>query len=486
MYPPFNHNDNENNNSNLTNPNSSAENRSNTNPYQAGNGGNYTQWQGNNYRYVRPPQQPVPPGHNSSYGWQRPPQQPEFVRAEVVPKKKSKGKKTAVKVLAGFMACLMISAGSIFGFVQLVNNGTIQLKSSSDSTAPAFTINKVIDSTTKATNTSTTGQLTLQAIAQKVIPSVVCIQNYQVTRNARFTQGFLAGNDTNNGTDSDNSTVSPASEGSGIITTSDGYIITNAHVVADATSLKVILSNGTKYEAKLIGSDNVTDLAVVKIDATGLTPAEFGSSDDLKVADTVMAVGNPGGMEFNSSVTVGYVSALNREITNSETGYTMKCIQTDAAINPGNSGGALVNMYGQVIGINSSKIVATGYEGLGFSIPINLAQPVISNLKQYGYVKDRAVLGISGQFIDNVTARFYNLPTGMYVSSVTSSEVTKAGIKKGDVITKIDNKAVTSQNVITAVVTAKKPGDTVTLSVTSALTGESFTATVKLTQATGK
>jgi serine protease Do len=288
------------------------------------------------------------------------------------------------------------------------------------------------------------------------------------------------------GTAEQDGSVQPASEGSGIIATSDGYIITNDHVVSGASSLKVILSDGKKYEAKLIGSDNVTDLAVIKINATGLPAAEFGSSDDLKVADTVMAVGNPGGMEFNSSVTIGYVSALNREITNSETGYTMKCIQTDAAINPGNSGGALVNSSGQVVGINSSKIVATGYEGLGFSIPINVAQPIISDLKQYGYVKDRAVLGISGQFIDSMTARFYDLPTGMYVNSINSSAVTAAGIKKGDVITKIDGKELTSDNTLTSYITTKKPGDTVTLNVQNSLTGENFTAKVKLSQATGK
>jgi serine protease Do len=199
-----------------------------------------------------------------------------------------------------------------------------------------------------------------------------------------------------------------------------------------------------------------------------------------------MAVGNPGGLEFNSSVTIGYVSALNREITNSDTGYTMKCIQTDAAINPGNSGGALVNMKGQVIGINSSKIVATGYEGLGFSIPIDEAQPVISELKQYGYVKDRAVLGITGQYLDSTTSRFYGLPTGMYVASITSSAVSNAGIQKGDIITKINGAAVSSQTTITSLIASKKPVDTVTLSVTRSLTGQTFTATVKLSQATGK
>ena len=478
MYTPFDHENKDNGSANNESYGSGSYNGGNN-----GNPENPTDWEGSTYHTVRPQ---IPPQTPPAYSWERPAAQPQnFVQTDYKPAKKPhKGKKIFVKALAGVMACVMISAGSIFGFTALVNNGTIKLNTGSGSSSnPAFTVTKLVDNSAKSTSTATGSQLTLQEIAQKVIPSVVCIQNYQVGQNAQYT---LGGQNGNSAAGEDNGAVSPASEGSGIVATSDGYIITNAHVVADATSLKVVLSNGTTYAAKLIGSDSVTDLAVIKIEATGLTPAEFGSSDDLKVADTVMAVGNPGGMEFNSSVTVGYVSALNREITNSETGYTMKCIQTDAAINPGNSGGALVNMYGQVIGINSSKIVATGYEGLGFSIPINVAQPVISDLKQYGYVKDRAVLGISGQFIDAVTSRFYNLPTGMYVNTVTSSEVTSAGIKKGDVITKIDSKDVTSQNVITSVVTSKKPGDTVTLSVTSAITGESFTATVKLSQATGK
>ena len=335
-----------------------------------------------------------------------------------------------------------------------------------------------------------------------MVPSVVCIQNYQVVQDTGYSFGGFSfgggsgdnGNNGNgennggsNGDGSDQSAVSPVSEGSGIIATSDGYIITNAHVVSGASSLKVILSDGKTYQAKLIGSDNVTDLAVIKIEATGLPVAQFGSSSDLQVADTVMAVGNPGGMEFNSSVTIGYISALNREITNTDTGYTMKCIQTDAAINPGNSGGALVNMEGQVVGINSSKIVATGYEGLGFAIPIDVAQPIISQLKEYGYVKDRAVLGITGQYVDSMTARFYGLnTTGVYVASVTSQAVSSAGVQKGDVITKIDDKTVTSMNTITALIATKKPGDTVTLTVTRPLSGQNFTASVKLSQATGK
>ncbi len=440
---------------------------------------NQTEWQGDSYHSA--------PRSSPSYSWEQPPQKPPKAFFEAKPVKKHKGgKKIFLKAVAGVLACLMISGGSIFGFTQLVNNGYVKLSTSDKSTSSAaFTITKLVNaSNTAASGTAST--LTLQEVAKKVVPSVVCIQNYQITQNSRYTMGGTAGGSAGNTTTNEDSSVSPTSEGSGIVATSDGYIITNAHVVSGASSLKVILSSGKKYEAKLIGSDSVTDLAVIKINATGLTAAEFGSSSDLQVADTVMAVGNPGGMEFNSSVTVGHVSALNREITSSDTGFTMKCIQTDAAINPGNSGGALVNSYGQVVGINSSKIVATGYEGLGFAIPINYAQPIISDLKQYGYVKDRAVLGITGQFIDSMTSRFYGLPAGMYVNTVTSSAVTSAGIKKGDVITKIDGSDVSSENSITTVVMNKKPGETVTLNVTRSLTGESFTAKVKLSQSTGK
>ena len=465
---------------------------------------NGTIWEGSSYHYYRSPEDVEKPGQNGGYRSQLPYR--TYVGSVVEEKPK---KHTFRKILAGVLACMVVSAGSVAGFAALVENGVVKFGSSSAGTSPVFTIAKNGTSSSAAaatTNTATAGELTKQQAAQKVIPSVVCIQSFSnKTRTTAYENGaangtaffsFGNGDGNNDGSNSSNSSdsgnsdggtaVSPTSEGSGIIATSDGYIVTNAHVVSDASTLKVILSSGKTYEAKLIGSDSVTDLALIKIDATGLTAAEFGSSDDLKVADTVMAVGNPGGEEFSSTVTVGYVSALNREITNSETGYTMKCIQTDAAINPGNSGGALVNMKGQVVGINSSKIVATGYEGLGFSIPINTAQPIISELKSYGYVKDRAALGITGQYLDSVTARFYNMPTGMYVASVSSSSISAAGIQKGDIITKIDGKTVSSQSTITAVVTSKKPGDTVTLSVSRPLSGQTFTATVKLTQATGK
>ena len=396
----------------------------------------------------------------------------------------SRGAKLATKIVAGVLCCALVSAASVGGFAALINNGVIQVNNAGSGDA-TFTINKLINSDENNPTTTVSGDMTQQEVAAKVLPSVVCIQNYQ---QASFQQGLSMqgwGNNKNSTQqETRDSEVSPTSEGSGIIATSDGYIITNAHVVDGADSLKVITSDGKTYEAELIGSDSMTDLAVIKVDAEGLTAAEFGSSSDLVVADPVIAIGNPGGLQ--STVTVGYVSALNRPVTSSDTGYTMNCIQTDAAINPGNSGGALVNMYGQVIGINSSKIVATGYEGLGFAIPIDDALPIISNLKDYGYVKDRAMLGISGQYLDSWTANFYGLPSGMYVAEVNNESVSDAGVQQGDVITKIDDEEITSANTISNYIAKKKPGDEVTLTITRGLTNKTFTCKVTLTESTGQ
>lgn len=391
------------------------------------------------------------------------------------PKPKKHGSKFGLKLLAVVLCCAITSAASLGVFVAMIQNGFINVQSSEASSNAAFTISRVVNgdtsSDTSASSDGTVSAMSDQDIAAKLTPSVVCIQNYQVTQNYGFMQ-----------TDTSDSSVSPASEGSGIIMSEDGYIITNAHVVEGATSLKVMTSDGETYEAQLIGSDTVTDLAVVKIDATGLTAAEFGSSEDLRVADKVMAIGNPGGHELSSSVTIGYVSALNRAIANNTTGYTMEYIQTDAAINPGNSGGALINEYGQVVGINSAKISATGYEGLGFAIPIDTAQPIISDLIQYGYVKDRAVLGISGQFIDSMTGRFYGLPQGEYVAQLNSSEAQASGLQVGDVITAIDNQQLDSESTLRSAILSKKPGDTVTLQVYRSSTQQSATVELKLSE----
>lgn len=391
------------------------------------------------------------------------------------PKPKKHGSKFGLKLLAVVLCCAITSAASLGVLVAMIQNGVINVQSSEASSNAAFTISRVVNgdtsSDTSASSDGTVSAMSDQDIAAKLTPSVVCIQNYQVTQNYGFMQ-----------TDTSDSSVSPASEGSGIIMSEDGYIITNAHVVEGATSLKVMTSDGETYEAQLVGSDTVTDLAVVKIDATGLTAAEFGSSEDLRVADKVMAIGNPGGHELSSSVTIGYVSALNRAIANNTTGYTMEYIQTDAAINPGNSGGALINEYGQVVGINSAKISATGYEGLGFAIPIDTAQPIISDLIQYGYVKDRAVLGISGQFIDSMTGRFYGLPQGEYVAQLNSSEAQASGLQVGDVITAIDGQQLDSESTLRSAILSKKPGDTVTLQVYRSSTQQSATVELRLSE----
>ena len=394
---------------------------------------------------------------------------PTHMAPQPAPKKK-RGTPFGVKLLAVVLCCVVVSAATLGTFVLLIQNGVINIESSGSNAA--FTISRVVNDETQETGSVST--MSEQDIAEKLIPSVVCIQNYQITQQYGFMQ-----------TDSEGSEVSPAGEGSGIVFSEDGYIVTNAHVVDGATSLKVILSDGTTYEAELVGSDELTDLAVIKIDATGLQAAEFGSSEDLRVADQVMAIGNPGGYQLNSSVTIGYVSALNRAITNSSTGYTMEYIQTDAAINPGNSGGALVNQYGQVVGINSAKISATGYEGLGFAIPAETAQPVISDLIEYGYVKDRAMLGISGQFIDSLTGRFYGLPQGEYVGALNSAEAQASGLQVGDVITSIDGTALESEAVLRSAINEKKPGDTVELEVYRPSTNNTLTITLELSESTG-
>ena len=378
------------------------------------------------------------------------------------PKKKPpRSRKLALKITAAVAACMVVAAASVGAYSALLGSGVISPPTASQN--GALGTGSSSDSTIK-TVTASSNTLTPEEVAQKVIPSVVCIQNYQ-----QYQGGF-----------GQQSGLQEAGEGSGIIATADGYIITNAHVVSGAAALQVVLSDGAKYEAELIGSDTITDLALIKIDASGLTPAEFGNSDDLKVAQMVMAVGNPGGMAFQSSVTIGYVSALNRELS----GAAMKYIQTDAAINPGNSGGALVNMYGQVIGINTSKIAETDYEGLGFAIPISSAQPIINSLRDHGYVKDRAVLGISGQYLDAMAARYYGLSQGMYISEISNSSLTSAGVQTSDVITAIDGNTVKSSDTITNIVSQKKPGDTVALQIVRQ--SRTFSVTVTLMQSTGK
>jgi len=250
--------------------------------------------------------------------------------------------------------------------------------------------------------------------------------------------------------------------------------MTNYHVVSyadtksgysDTTTLEVYLPDGRSTKGKFVGGDSENDLAVIKIDLKDLPVAELGSSSVLQVGELAVAIGNPLGMEFAGSVTVGVVSALNRKIDGQES--SLNLIQTDAAINPGNSGGALVNSKGQVVGINTVKISQTGVEGLGFAISMDDAKPIINSLIMYGYVKNRPYIGITGQDITDIMSSMYNVPVGIYVTDLdTTGGGYKAGIRVGDIITGIAGKTVVSMAELNAVKKGYQSGDTVNVNIT--------------------
>ena len=255
--------------------------------------------------------------------------------------------------------------------------------------------------------------------------------------------------------------------------------MTNNHVVDGASDVTVVLNTGKEYTAKLVGRDAKTDLAIIKIDAPDLIPADLGDSAKLEVGEMAVAIGNPLGQELAGSVTVGVISALNRSIKIEDREMTL--IQTDAAINPGNSGGALVDSYGKIVGINTVKMAAAGVEGLGFSIPINEAKPIIDDLINSGYVKGRPLIGIAGRDITEEVARRYSLPVGIYVVQITPfSGAEKAGIQPQDVIVKVNGKAVKTMQELNAIKEKHKAGDEIDIEVKR--DGETKNFKVKLTE----
>lgn len=264
-----------------------------------------------------------------------------------------------------------------------------------------------------------------------------------------------------------------AVSGSGFIVTSDGYIVTNYHVIADAYTgnykVSVILYNGDKFDAAIVGVEESSDVAVLKIDATGLSAATLGNSDDMQVGETVYAIGNPLG-ELSFSMSSGMVSALDRDITtqDSTTGETTtnNMFQIDAAVNEGNSGGPVYNEQGEVVGIVTAKYSDTGIEGLGFAIPINDVADIVDQLITNGYVSGKANFGITVTTVDSTVAQYYNMVEGAYVYSVTSGSCSdKAGLKVGDIITAINDVAVKSSSELTSEKKNYHAGDTVTLKV---------------------
>lgn len=275
-----------------------------------------------------------------------------------------------------------------------------------------------------------------------------------------------------------NQSVSPISSGAGIVMTEDGYIITNAHVVDGGNSVNVVFHDGTSSRGVIVGADEATDLAVVKVEEKGLIEAEFGESTQLKVGERVVAIGNAGGL--SSTMTQGIISGLERDL--GEGARSLKLIQVDAAINPGNSGGPLINRFGQVIGINSSKIANVNYEGIGFAIPINSALPILEDLINSGYVTGRAVLGVSIVTLNSSNGPINGLPSqGMYIAEIMpDSDLTNKGVRVRDIIVEANGVKITTSDELLAELDKYSPGDLFNLKIYRPETKQTFSVDVVL------
>ena len=313
---------------------------------------------------------------------------------------------------------------------------------------------------TPASEDEADGALSLQEIYKKCIGSVVSI-----TASAQ----------------------SGKSSGTGIVLSADGYLITNHHVIENAQVIAVQTSDDRQFQASIIGSDEASDLAVLKVDATDLQPAEFGDSGKLAVGDRVVAIGDPLGAQLRGTMTSGIVSAINRDLEGND--RTMTLIQTDAALNNGNSGGPLINCYGQVIGINTMKLrsyYSTTAEGLGFAIPMAVAKPILEELMENGYVAGRPAIGISYDTLPLAFRIYYNLPEGVYISAVyDGSDAQAKGVAAGDIITAVNGTRVTSIDELNRVKNQFTAGDSITLTLYN---GGSYrdVAVILIDQATGQ
>ena len=356
-------------------------------------------------------------------------------------KKNSIWKKSGVKVTALLLACALVGGGAGFGGAALarsvgVGGGTAIHQS--DRTVQEVTVKKV------------TGQtlMTPAEVYASTVGSVVSINCSAVSTNI-FGQR-----------------VESASSGSGFVITQDGYIVTNHHVVASASSVKVTMYDGKEYSAAVVGSDSDYDVAVLKVETTGLQPVTLGNSADVNVGDTVLAIGNPLG-ELTFSMSQGIVSCCDRAINVSGTPFNM--IQVDASINPGNSGGPLMNLYGEVVGIVSAKYSSysnTAVEGLGFAIPIGDVRAVITDIMENGQITSKPSMGIIAGTMTRQMATQYQIDkdNGVFVYSVDKGGAgEKAGLRMGDVITKVDSMEITSMEDLTAAKKGRRAGDTVTV-----------------------
>ncbi|MBR2176187.1 MAG: trypsin-like peptidase domain-containing protein [Clostridia bacterium] len=428
------------------------------------------------------PYQPQPPyggygnGYPPPYGYGMPNFQPPKN-----PQEKSRGRRVALWCTASALIVVALAI-ALFVFTQGVpdKNDIVNEPSGSSKVEPSYDMPSDIAQAPQASANEDGPQIhaaetpaldseetkTASAVYNKASKSIVCITSYS------------AGGDY---------TLDASGEGSGIILTSDGYIATNSHVVDDSkqTGTLITLYDNTQYLGTIIGIDVKTDLAVIKIDAEGLQPAEFADSDKLQVGQEVFAIGNPGGSSFSNSLTKGALSALDRILSGS--GY-VKYIQTDAAINPGNSGGALINEHGQVIGINTAKLVATDYEAMGFAIPSNTVLEIINKLIRYGYVNDRGTLSIEGKTCTLYMSKANQVPQGMMITKINSdSPMKNTQAQKDDIITEVNGKTITSSVEFIDELKNYKPGDSVELTLyrSAKSGGYSFKVTVVLKPDTG-
>ena len=374
-------------------------------------------------------------GSYNGYSYASAPQQP--------PKKEKKHNKVLLRVLAG-VGVVALGFGSGIGGAVVASRAGL--------TGNQVVVQEVQrDTSTDASNTGSTDgtSMTMQQIAAVASPSVVAITTEQMSSSQTWFGGYYV----------------QSGAGSGIIVSQDGYILTCAHVVSGATSVKVQLNGSDQsYDATVVGVDSTSDIAVLKIDATGLTPAVIGDSDKLAVGETTVAVGNPLGT-LSNTVTQGIVSALNRQVTVEDNDMTL--IQTDTSISPGNSGGGLFNANGELIGVVNAKSSYSEAEGIGFAIPINTAMDIAQQLIENGAVA-RPVLGVSILDVqDSSTAQQYGVSAlGVYVADVTKGGGAEAaGVQRGDRIISIDDTAVSSTSTVKSYLVDKQVGDTVTLQV---------------------
>ena len=391
------------------------------------------------------------------------------------PPKKHKGGMTGKGVVAVALVCALVGGLCGGGIAAAVRGGTVtdsgdsssaqvqETEEDNGSAKDATVFNKTtIDVTTNSTST----KMTPQDVYENYVNAVVLVYN-QGTTSTYWGQ------------------TESRSSGSGMIISKDGYVLTNNHVVSGAEKLTVMTTSGEEYDATVIGADEVNDVALLKIEGSEDFPTvSIGNSDKIEVGQQVCAIGNPLG-ELTNTLTVGYVSALDREISESSTGTTINMFQTDCAINSGNSGGPIFDMNGNVVGITTAKYSSSGYsnsasvEGIGFCIPINDAMSIVNDLMQYGYVKGRVSMGVSVRAMDNTVAQYYNLPTGVYVADVTSgSAADNAGIQKGDLICAIDGDETTSVAALKQKLKDYTPGDSATVSIYRTETGDKLDVTI--------